>query len=209
MLVEIRDRPSDHEPVRMPAWQRQYRRHHANGSKKSERFAALVNQTAVELETLTKLATGGAQRRVCDQQSELIDRLLARIERDVADEDSGLQVDNNLIVAAALQKRADRRKHAAVQAEQDASRNARQLRWNALCERALSDCDLVKDLATRERGIDAAWSRQLGQRLRATAVALLELIADPQGVDVTVPEALHGWLERTQILIEKEKELTQ
>ena len=206
MLVELRDRPSE-ETARMPAWQRQYKRHHANGSKRAERFAALVNQTAIELTTLTKLSNGGAQRRVVDQAVELIDRLLARIERDVRDSDGALQVQDTL-VQAALTKRADRLAKAVLAAETDEFRNARQMRWNALCDRALSDCDLVKDLATRERGIDAAWSRQLGKRLRATAVDMLAMIADPQGVDVRVPEALHGWLDRTRALIAKENSTT-
>ena len=203
MLVELKDKPpANSRPRRQtPRWLLEYNDHHGHLASERWRVESLISQTSHELCSLTKLAEGGARRVVVDQQVAVCAKLLGRLERQLTDNPTFIVSDP--VVSAALEKRAQRRQEAADEIANE--HNAKQIAFNNLVAQAGRDVDLVRDLAHSLKQ-DPRWAKQLGQRLRSTAVSLLAILAGAdETLNTQMAPNISAWLARTAKLIAQEK----
>jgi hypothetical protein len=201
MLAELRDKPPNFEARCTPRWLAEYNAYHRHATGERARFESLAAQTSHELQSLTKLAEGGAQRVVVDQQFALCAKLLGRIERYIHDNPS-LKVTDPLVVGA-VEKRANHRQKAATEIASE--HNIKQIAFNELVAQAARDIDLVRDMSGCST-MDPRWAKQLGTRMRTTAEALLCILSEADdALTTTMPPSVTQWLARTANLIEQEK----
>ena len=204
MIVERRSLSANIATKAAPRWLRELKQYNRDANYNAGLFAALVSQTSCELRALDTYTTGGAQRVLINQQVRLCEKCLGRIERELADEPDLRASITDPLVNAALTKRATRREQALADEAHDL--NSLQRTWNELLVGACRDVDLCRDLALQTNQ-SPAWGKKLGERMKATAIAMLAMLADETSaaIDTTMPPSVFDWLARSKIILEREE----
>jgi hypothetical protein len=189
----------------MPRWMSELHHYEANQTMARRPIEQLIAQISVELQSLTKFATNSEGNHVLvSQQHRLCEKLVGRLEVYMQDDPSIVVHDN--MVLAALDKRRVKREQASREMESQ-GHNERQLELNRLIALAGRDVDLIRDLAGQQK-LDASWNRTLAVRLKATGVAILEMLADTDAgtLDTSgIPLSVTEWLGRTAKLLDQER----